>query len=63
MFPPSFDAPDSYRVVALRKRMSLKENRRRFAKQHRNNAVGKVFAAAVTQSVLTPASSRCISAK
>jgi hypothetical protein len=45
--PISFDAPDSYRVAVLRKRISPEENRQRFAKQHRNNAAGKVFAATI----------------
>src|SRR5712664_857933 len=45
LFPQVFDAPNSYRVAALRERISLQRNWRRLAKQHRNNAVGKVFAA------------------
>jgi hypothetical protein len=37
---------DSYRVVAPRESASTIKNRGHFAKQHRNNAAGKVFAAA-----------------
>jgi hypothetical protein len=40
-----FSAPDKYRVAAPRERTSDQENRQRFAKQHRNNAAGRVFAA------------------
>jgi hypothetical protein len=44
--PQLLEASDSYRVVALRESTSPRENRLRFAKQHRNNAVGRVFTAA-----------------
>jgi hypothetical protein len=40
-----FGAPDQYRVAAPRESMSHQENRQHFAKQHRNNAAGRVFAA------------------
>jgi hypothetical protein len=45
IIPPMFSAPNQYRVAAPRERMSDQENRRRFAKQHRNNAAAGVFAA------------------
>src|SRR5229473_324507 len=48
IIPPMFGAPDQYRVAAPRERMSYQENRQRFAKQHRNNAARRVFAAKVS---------------
>jgi hypothetical protein len=45
IIPPMFSAPDQYRFAAPRERTSDQENRQRFAKQHRNNAAGRVFAA------------------
>jgi hypothetical protein len=38
---------NSYRVRASRESRSPQQNLRRFAKQHRNNADGRVFAAAL----------------
>jgi hypothetical protein len=41
--PKKLNASDSYLVVAHRERTQREENRKRFAKQHRNNAAGKVL--------------------
>jgi hypothetical protein len=58
-----FGAPDQYRVAAPRERMSYQENRQCFAKQHRNNAAGKVFAAKVSTAGVDPAFVTALSTK
>src|SRR5712671_5512706 len=44
-FPPEVVGPDSIALRLQGKGLRLKKYRRRFAKQHRNNAVGTVFTA------------------
>jgi hypothetical protein len=51
LFPLRCDACNSYRVAASRESISPQENRRRFAQQHRNNVIGKVFAAMAVAAV------------
>jgi hypothetical protein len=43
---PDFVVLDSYPLAAARDSVSLQQYRPGFAKQHRNNAAGQVFAAA-----------------
>jgi hypothetical protein len=41
--PEKLNESDSYLVVARRESTRCEENRKRVAKQHRNNAAGKVL--------------------